>query len=127
MQKTNNWKERILLFLKPPGWRPESLGSSVYAEEVDRNRYIKYDPIVSKQRMVLGFLEFLVLTVFSLLLLKYFKSGIFELWKIFPVIVFFFYGFRLTGFVLDGYTIGKARIILFLLVGMILYWILFFV
>ncbi|KPA33791.1 Fatty acid hydroxylase family protein [Leptospira interrogans] len=127
VQKTNNWKERILLFLKPPGWRPESLGSSVYAEEVDRNRYIKYDPIVSKQRMVLGFLEFLVLTVFSLLLLKYFKSGIFELWKIFPVIVFFFYGFRLTGFVLDGYTIGKARIILFLLVGMILYWILFFV
>lgn len=127
VQKTNNWKEKILLFLKPPGWRPESLGSSVYAEEVDRNRYIKYDPIVSKQRMVLGFLEFLVLTVFSLLLLKYFKSGIFELWKIFPVIVFFFYGFRLTGFVLDGYTIGKARIILFLLVGMILYWILFFV
>ncbi|EMK09934.1 fatty acid hydroxylase family protein [Leptospira sp. serovar Kenya str. Sh9] len=127
IQKTKSFKEKILVLLKPPGWRPTSLGPSVFPQEIDRSRYQKFDPVVSEQKTVLGVLEFLLWAVFSLLLLKFFKSGNLALWKIFPVIVYIFYGFKHTGFVLDGSPGGKFRIVFLLLGGIVLSWILFFV
>lgn len=127
IQKTKSFKEKILVLLKPPGWRPTSLGPSIFPQEIDRSRYQKFDPVVSEQKTVLGVLEFLLWAVFSLLLLKFFKSGNLALWKIFPVIVYIFYGFKHTGFVLDGSPGGKFRIVFLLLGGIVLSWILFFV
>ncbi|EMJ62791.1 MULTISPECIES: sterol desaturase family protein [Leptospira] len=127
IQKTKSFKEKVLVLLKPPGWRPTSLGPSILPQEIDRSRYEKFDPIVSDQKTVLGVLEFLLWTVLSLLLLKFFRSGNLVLWKIIPVIAYIFYGFKHTGFVLDGSPRGRFRIAFLLLGGIVLSWILFFV
>ncbi|EMJ96823.1 sterol desaturase family protein [Leptospira alstonii] len=126
-QKAKSFKEKVLIFFKPPGWRPVSLGPSVLPAEIDRSRYTKFDPVVSKQRTVLGVLEFFLWTVLSLLLLKFFKSGNLALWKILPAVVYVFYGFRHTGLVLDGSPLRRSRIGFLLIGGAILSWILFFI
>lgn len=127
MQKAKGFKERIQILLKPPGWRPASIGPSLVPQEIDRKNYLKFDPVVSKQRTILGVLEFLLWTVVSLLLLRYFKSGNLALWKILPVILCVFYGFRHTGIVLDGSPLGKLQHGLLLFGSAVLFWILFFV
>jgi sterol desaturase/sphingolipid hydroxylase (fatty acid hydroxylase superfamily) len=44
---TGRWRDRFLLFWKPPGWHPADLGGFVRAPEVDRTTYLKYDPPAS--------------------------------------------------------------------------------
>ncbi|MBM9500578.1 sterol desaturase family protein [Leptospira sp. 201903071] len=124
--KTKSWKDRILILLKPPGWRPASLGPSMVAAEVDRKRYTKYDPLVSKGRTIAGVVEFFVWTIFSLLALRFFKSGNVALWKLFPVIVYLIYGFHHTSRVLDGTVFKKTSFGILAAGLMILSWILFF-
>ncbi len=42
--KASNLKDRVLVFLKPPGWQPDYLGGQQYPKDVDPKRFIKYDP-----------------------------------------------------------------------------------
>ncbi|MBM9577929.1 sterol desaturase family protein [Leptospira sp. 201903070] len=126
MKKTESWKDRILILLKPPGWRPVNIGPSLFPEEVDRKRYTKFDPSVSKVRTILGVLEFFVWTILSLLALRFFKSGNVALWKLFPVIVYLIFGFHHTSRVLEGASLQKKAIGIFAAGLTILSWILFF-
>jgi alkylglycerol monooxygenase len=39
--------DKILTYIKPPGWQPEELGGRQYAPELNKS-YQKYDPVISK-------------------------------------------------------------------------------
>ncbi|MCG6168355.1 sterol desaturase family protein [Leptospira sanjuanensis] len=126
MRRAPNVKDKLLLLLKPPGWRPASIGPSLIPEEVDRSSYLKFDPVVPSSRKWFGVIEFVFWTVLSLTSVRFFKSGALELWKILPVILYVFCGFKHTALVLDGRTLGRMWTI-FLPVGAVLLgWILFF-
>jgi alkylglycerol monooxygenase len=45
--KTRKFKDKFLMFIKPPGWLPAEMGGRQYAPEVNP-AYQKYDPPVSK-------------------------------------------------------------------------------
>ena len=47
-RRTGRWRDRFLLFWKPPGWHPADLGGFVMAPEVDRATCPKYDPLASR-------------------------------------------------------------------------------
>ena len=42
-----NWKDKVLVFLKPPGWKPRELGGFQGATAKDRDTYRKFDTQVS--------------------------------------------------------------------------------
>ncbi|XDD49001.1 sterol desaturase family protein [Leptospira sp. WS92.C1] len=125
-KKTSGIKDKILVLLKPPGWRPASLGPSVLPVEIDRTRYLKFDPVVSPNRKRFGIVAFFVWTLLSLFVLKTFKSGTIPLWKLFPVLVFLFSGFWHTSRVLEGNKEFKTQIFWIGLGGVIVFWIFFF-
>jgi sterol desaturase/sphingolipid hydroxylase (fatty acid hydroxylase superfamily) len=41
-------RNKILVFLKPPGWRPDELGGSIIPKEIDDSQYSKFDADASK-------------------------------------------------------------------------------
>jgi alkylglycerol monooxygenase len=41
----NGFRDKINVFIKPPGWFPESLGGIKYAPEIDMANYKKYNPV----------------------------------------------------------------------------------
>ncbi len=45
-KRTGRLRDRVRVFLKPPGWRPEDLGGFQAAPEVDRATYRKWDVAV---------------------------------------------------------------------------------
>jgi alkylglycerol monooxygenase len=47
-RRTGRWRDRFLLFWKPPGWHPADLGGFAAAPEVDRATCLKYDPPASR-------------------------------------------------------------------------------
>ena len=65
------WSDRLRLFLKPPGWRPQELGGRLRAPEVDRASYRKYDTPVPAGLAAYAFLQWLlVLGIATLLLFR---------------------------------------------------------
>ncbi len=57
-RRTSRWADRLRLFWKPPGWRPEELGGYVPAPPVDRASYRKYETAASWSLMVYTALHF---------------------------------------------------------------------
>lgn len=41
-RQTTRWRDKLLLFVKPPGWRPDELGGYLPAPEVERDSYRKF-------------------------------------------------------------------------------------
>ncbi|AOP34448.1 sterol desaturase [Leptospira tipperaryensis] len=125
MGKAKSWKDKILILLKAPGWRPASIGPSLLPTPIDRQRYAKFDPVISKQRKITGVIEFFFWTFLSLLALRFFKSGNVPIWKLFPVILFLIYGFHHTSKVLDGSPVNRVSLGILAFGVLILSWILF--
>jgi alkylglycerol monooxygenase len=73
-KKTANYKDRIKIFIKPPGWFPEQFGGFKSAPEIDIEKYQKFDSSYNNNIFFYVFFQFLIaLTGASLLLFLYFK------------------------------------------------------
>ncbi len=68
-KRTQNWRDKIGVFLNKPGWRPSDLGGSLPVPEVGAS-YRKYDPQLSAGETAYAFAQFVLLTVAALLFLK---------------------------------------------------------
>lgn len=60
-RRSPGWWNKILVFLKPPGWRPEVLGGRVFPTQKDRATYTKYDTDVPKAWTAIATAQFIVL------------------------------------------------------------------
>lgn len=67
--KANNWKDKALVFIKPPGWLPAYLGGFEALREPDRNTYRKYDVLLSKSIAVYILIQFALQLGWATLLL----------------------------------------------------------
>lgn len=47
-RQTRSWKDKVLVFLKPPGWKPDDLGGYEGPRAKDRATYMKFDTQVPK-------------------------------------------------------------------------------
>ncbi|TCC90399.1 sterol desaturase family protein [Pedobacter frigiditerrae] len=73
-ERADNFKDKIKVFIKPPGWFPEKLGGFKPAPEIDVEKYQKFDSSFSKQVFFYVFFQFIVALISaSLLLFLYFK------------------------------------------------------
>ncbi|TGK23666.1 sterol desaturase family protein [Leptospira stimsonii] len=124
--KAKTWKDKILILLKAPGWRPANIGPSLLPSPIDRARYAKFDPVVSKERRIFGVIEFFFWTILSLLTLRFFKSGTVPIWKLFPVVLYLIYGFHHTAKILDGREWNRTSLGILAFGAVIVSWILFF-
>ena len=68
--RARNWRDRFMYAFGPPGWRPEEEGGRVAPEEVDRERYEKFDPEIPPSLAWYGFAQFVVAVVASVALLN---------------------------------------------------------
>jgi len=55
------WREKILVFLKPPGWQPASLGGFQAPVQKDRRTYRKFDTQVPRSWVWLAASQFMLL------------------------------------------------------------------
>jgi alkylglycerol monooxygenase len=80
---TNGIRNKLLVFIKPPGWRPAELGGFEEPKEIDDSRYTKYDedsPVSVSPYLLCQFTVVLLLSVWVL-----FSAGKME---ILPLIIF---------------------------------------
>ena len=56
---------KVLVFLKPPGWRPASLGGHAIPKEIDESRYSKYDANVTGTVSTYLLIQFTMVLLFS--------------------------------------------------------------
>lgn len=62
-KQSPRWRDKLNVFLKPPGWFPEHLGGFKPAPEIDPERYQKYDPEYHKQIVGYVAMQFLIGTI----------------------------------------------------------------
>lgn len=67
--KASSWKDKALVFIKPPGWRPAYLGGFEAPQEPDRQSYRKYDVPLSKVSAVYILIQFALQVGWATLLL----------------------------------------------------------
>jgi len=63
--KSANIKDKILIFLKPPGWMPESQGGFQPPKEIDGNSYSKFDTRPDKAVNIYIFFQFTAILLLS--------------------------------------------------------------
>lgn len=57
--QTKSWKNKFLVWVKPPGWKPADLGESVVPPEIDRSNYKKFDTKIPYTLTIYTILQFL--------------------------------------------------------------------
>ncbi len=60
-RRCDKWKDKMRVFLSPPGWRPAALGGPVVPSAQDRSTYRKFDNAVPRSTNVLVVGQFLLL------------------------------------------------------------------
>ncbi|MBL7951914.1 MAG: sterol desaturase family protein [Flavobacteriales bacterium] len=60
-RRSKGWRNKVLVFLKPPGWRPQELGGRVYAEQKDRDTHTKFETEVPRSWTFAAALQFIAL------------------------------------------------------------------
>jgi sterol desaturase/sphingolipid hydroxylase (fatty acid hydroxylase superfamily) len=68
-RRSSRWSDRLRVFAARPGWQPEELGGFQAPPEVDRASQRKFDPRVPPGLSVYALLQFVVVLVFSSVLL----------------------------------------------------------
>lgn len=77
-----NWRDRFLIWVKPPGWRPKSLGGTLAIPPVKREKYLKFRtvaPIVLNYYLLFQYLLVVLGSVFFLLGFETFQ--VWEQWS----------------------------------------------
>lgn len=115
-----SWRDKVLVFLKPPGWRPAYLGGYGRPKEHDRSIYVKYSTSesVSARRYVLA--QFIILlAVTTLFLFNQAKLPAWGAWALAGLIVLWVMD---LGLVLEGrrwaLTLEGLRVLLFVAAGL---------
>jgi len=57
--RATNWRDRLLLWLKPPGWRPADVVARYPKVPFEIHRHERYDPVVSATRQMVSVALFL--------------------------------------------------------------------
>jgi len=68
--RTSRLQDRLLVFWKPPGWRPADLGGFEPAAEVDRATYQKHEVAVSSRLKAYVLVQFVILNLATVLFLQ---------------------------------------------------------
>ena len=69
-RRARHWRDRLRLFVKPPGWRPQDLGGFQVAPEVDRASYRKWDVAVPAAVQLYAAVQFVIVLVAAGVLLN---------------------------------------------------------
>lgn len=78
-KKAKNIGDKFMVFVKPPGWFPASLGGFKHAQEIDVANYKKFDASYSKNVAAYVFFQFiLALSLGSALLFLYTKLELYQ-------------------------------------------------
>lgn len=64
-RKARSFKDKINVFIKPPGWFPESLGGVQMPREINKSLYRKYSPEYSKGLIPYILMQFLLFLALS--------------------------------------------------------------
>ncbi len=64
-RRTGRLRDRVRVFLKPPGWQPDDLGGFQAAPEVDRASYRKWDVAVPRRVQAYAAVQFALVLLFS--------------------------------------------------------------
>jgi len=54
-----NWRDKLLLWIKPPGWRPADVAARYPKVQFEIHRHERYDPVVSARRQMVSVALFL--------------------------------------------------------------------
>ena len=60
-RRSGGWRNKVLVFLKPPGWRPEALGGRLYPIQKERTTYVKFDTDLPRSWAIFAMFQFIVL------------------------------------------------------------------
>ncbi|MBW0433011.1 sterol desaturase family protein [Leptospira yasudae] len=56
--KTKNWKDKFLVWFKPPGWQPSDLGEFLTPPEIDKKTYKKFNTEIPATLMTYSAVQF---------------------------------------------------------------------
>lgn len=62
---TRRWRDKLLVFIGPPGWRPKDLGGPVAPHEWDHTRYRKFNTQVPEAMNIYVAFQFALLLAFT--------------------------------------------------------------
>lgn len=72
----DNWKDKFLVWFKPPGWRPANLGAYAHNTKVDPKSVIKYDTEVPFGINMYALFQFVLNLLFAIWVLTQVKTAI---------------------------------------------------
>lgn len=74
-----NWKDKFLLLIQKPDWRPSLLGGTKEIPLVSRERLQVYDPRISSGQKIYAIVQFIILAAITLFALRFLKK---EFWML---------------------------------------------
>ncbi len=121
-KRCTRWRDKVLVFLKPPGWGPAHLGGPLIPQEHDRAAYVKFETRTTlTARRYVG-VQFTILLAVTTLFL--FKQASFQPWCQWALATLIVLWVMNMGLLLQGgrtgVTLESSRIVLFVLVGIAL-------
>ena len=86
--RTTRWPDKLRVFLKPPGWRPEELGGSVGPVKKDRNTFRKFDTAIDRSWVwYIGFQFILLIGITSYFLFLQHTLTVLDQWVLGGLII----------------------------------------
>lgn len=70
-KKASSFKDKVKIFIMPPGWQPAELGGRQYAPEISIDSYVKYNPDYSNKTAIYIIVQFLTGLIGGSLLIIY--------------------------------------------------------
>ncbi|EPG75698.1 fatty acid hydroxylase family protein [Leptospira fainei serovar Hurstbridge str. BUT 6] len=97
-----NWKDKFLLLVQKPDWRPSSLGGTKEIPPISRELLQVYDPQISRERKVYAIAQFFILAILTLSALRFFKKGILGIEIFLLASLWITFSFYTIGILLEG-------------------------
>ena len=94
-KRSHGLKNKILVFIKPPGWQPAELGGIQHPKEIDISHYHKYNLINEKILNIYAFVQFVLILVIASVLL-FFESKL-QYWQIVSMVAVIIAGLTSIG------------------------------
>lgn len=73
-RKSKGFRDKVNVFIKQPGWFPESLGGMQHPQEIDKEQYKKYSPQYSSALNPYILVQFLIFLALSNFLILQYRS-----------------------------------------------------